>query len=63
VEEIKETLKSPDKITSYSRDKNIQYYYKQYKNLKAPNKFLLVVVKYLNGEGFIATAYLETKIK
>lgn len=55
--EIKETLKFPDKLIEKSYDKG--YYYKHYKYLKAPNKFVLVVVKYLNGTGFIITVYLE----
>ncbi|MFH1365334.1 MAG: hypothetical protein ABIH28_02005 [archaeon] len=59
-EEIKETLTAPDKLINYS-DKG--YYYKNYKNLKAPNRFILVIVRYLNNEGFIITSYLEAKIK
>ena len=59
-EEIKETLKNPDKIKNYY---NKGYYYKHYKYLKLPNRFILVIVKYLNGEGFVITAYLEEKIK
>jgi len=60
IEEIKETLQNPDKIKNYY-DKG--YYYKHYKYLKAPNRFILVVVKFLNGEGFVVTSYLEEKIK
>ncbi len=63
MEEIKETLQKPDRINSYSFDKNIQYFYKGYKHIDKPNKFVLVIVKYLNGEGYIISAYLETKIK
>lgn len=57
LEEIKETLKSPDKLDIQLSDKG--YYYKRYKYLKNPNCFVLVVVKYLNGDGFVITAYLE----
>jgi len=63
MEEIKETLQKPDKINSYSFDENVKYFYKGYKYLDKPNKFMLVVVKYLNGEGYIISSYLETKIK
>ena len=63
MEEIKETLQKPDKITSYSFDENLRYFYKGYKHLEKPNKYVLVVAKYLNGEGYIISAYLETKIK
>mgnify|MGYP001596340335 CR=1 FL=1 len=61
VEEIKETLKMPDKLITKPYNKG--YYYKNYKYLKEPNKFVMAVVKYLNGKGFIITTYLEEKIK
>ncbi len=60
LEEIKETLITPDKLIRFY---NKVYYYKYYKHLKAPNRFVLVVVKYLNGDGFVITSYLEEKIK
>ena len=63
IEEIKETLQKPDKITSYSFDENIKYFYKGYKHLDKPNKFVLVIAKYLNGEGYVISSYLESKIK
>ena len=63
IEELKEKLQEPDKITSYSFDENIKYFYKGYKHLDKPNKFVLVIAKYLNGEGYIISSYLETKIK
>ena len=63
IEEIKETLQKPDKITSYSFDENVKYFYKNYKHLDKPNKFVLVIVKYLNGEGYIISSYLESKVK
>ncbi len=63
LEKIKETLQNPDKIKSYSFDKNVNYFYKGYKNLEKPNKFLLVIVKYLNGEGYIISSYLTAKMQ
>jgi len=57
LEEIKETLQNPDKLEKKLLKKG--YYYKNYKFLKSPNKFILVIVKYLNGEGFVITTYLE----
>ena len=59
-EEIKKTLQYPDKIVS---DSDKGYYYKNYKYLTPPNRFILVIVKYLNGDGFMITAYLEGNIK
>ena len=61
LEEIKETLKNPVKITDYEFDENVKYYYKYFKERKA--KYLLVIVKYLNNHGFIITAYFVRYIK
>ena len=60
LEEIKETLKIPDKLIIKLYNKG--YYYKNYKYLKKPNKFILVVVKYLNRDGFVMSAYFVDKI-
>ncbi len=62
IEEIKETLKNPVKITNYPFDENLRYYYKYVKE-KEPAKYLLVIVKYLNNHGFIITAYFVNNIK
>lgn len=63
LEEMKETVCKPDAITSYSLDENIRYYYRYFKHIKSRNKYLLVVIKYLNGDGFVITSYFENKIK
>lgn len=63
LEEIRETIKNPAKITDYNQSDNIKYYYKYFKHRESSNKYLLVVVKYLNGEGFIVTAYFMKSIK
>ncbi len=56
-EEIRETLIKPDKIINSNNNKNIGFYCKFYKKLKTPYQNILVIVKYLNGEGFIISAY------
>jgi len=59
---IKETLENPTKITqSYGVRKH--YYYKYYKDRKSPDKFLMVIVKYLNGEGFVISAFYVKNVK
>ena len=63
LEEIKETLTKPDAITAYGIDENVRYYYRYFKHIKSKNKYLLVIVKYLNGEGFVIKSYFEDKIK
>ena len=62
LEEIKETIQKPDKITDLSLDEDVRYYYKYYKT-KNPPKYLLTIVKYLNGAGFIISAYFTSHIK
>lgn len=59
IEEIKETIMKPDKLI-FSNFKG--YYYKGYKNLKSPNRFIVVVVRYLNNHGFVLTSYAEKNI-
>ena len=60
VEKMKETVKNPDKITFLSLDKEVRYCYKYYKKFK---KYVLVIVKYLNGKGHIITAHFVKTIQ
>ena len=61
IEKIKETLISPIKIAAHDEG-DLYDYYNYYKNRKEKAKYLQVVVKYLNGEGFVITAYFVRKI-
>ena len=60
---IEETVSKPDKTTDYDIDESVKYYYKYYKHRLAHEKYLQVVVKYLNGERFILTAQFKPYIK
>jgi len=62
-EEIINALKEPLKITSYSLDKNVRYYYNYLKHKISTEKYLCIIVKYLNGEGFIISAFFKKYIK
>ena len=62
LEEMKETIQRPDKTTDWSLDEDVRYNYRYYKN-KDPPKYLLVIVKYLNGTGFVISAYFRSYIK
>ncbi|MEX0920037.1 MAG: hypothetical protein WDZ69_00455 [Candidatus Pacearchaeota archaeon] len=53
---VEDTIKSPDKIVPREKG-DISDYYKHYKHREGNLKFLKVVVKYLNSEGFIITSY------
>lgn len=59
-EEIKLTLQKPIKIIY--KGKNKHFYYQYFKYKKFPSKFIRVIVKYLNGEGFVISAYFVKNI-
>lgn len=62
-EMIEETIRKHDKITNIDIDEKVHYYYKYYKHRLPKEKFLQVVVKYLNGTGFVLTAQFKLHIK
>lgn len=57
---IEETLISPDVIKGFEYDEKVYFYYRYYKDAR---EYLLVLVKYLNGKGFIITSFFTDKIK
>mgnify|MGYP001613027425 FL=1 len=60
IENIKDTLLYPLTIKNSKYDERVRFYYKFYKKL---SKYLLVSVKYLNGEGFVITAFYTNKLE
>jgi len=56
LEEIKETLVHPLKII-IQQSGELRRYYSYQKNRKHPEKYLRVLVKYLNGDGFVITSH------
>lgn len=56
--EVKETLENPDEIRKSKKDPSVFLYYKKYKAW-----FVCVLVRHLNNEGYIITAYVADKIK
>ena len=63
LEDLKETLRNPTTVTTYSFDENVKHYYQYIKDRKSDAKHLLVIVKYLNEHGFIITAYFVRHMK
>ena len=57
-----ETLKEPD-LVCYSSDEENYQYYKYFAKTPVNEKYLLVIVKHLNKEGFVITAFFVGKIK
>jgi len=60
---IKETLTSPNEIRESLKDKSIWIYYKKYSKTPVTQKYMLVVVKVLNNEGEVITAFFTDRIK
>lgn len=61
VEEIKLTLTEPIKIKPSKYDpEKVRWYYRFNKEKK---RYMLVAVRYLNGEGFVITTYYLRNIK
>jgi len=63
IENIKEVLINPLVVKESIYDVNVNFYYRYYKEKKLRSKYLMVVVKYLNGEGFVITSYYVDKLK
>lgn len=60
--EIEHTLKNPLKITEHKKG-NLKNYYFYLKHREHPEKYLRVIVKYLNNCGFIITAHFVRYIQ
>ena len=59
LDDIKETLVNPTAISRHKYDENRRNYYLYYKGRK---RYLLVAVKYLNGNGYVSTSFIARKI-
>jgi hypothetical protein len=56
-EEVKRALASPVEVRKSKKDPSVYLYY-----LRVGNKFITVVTKHLNGEGFIISVYFTRRI-
>ncbi len=56
--EVKEAIKSPDEVRRSKKDALVFLYYKKYGDL-----FVCALVRHLNNEGYIITAYVADKMK
>ena len=60
---IKETLADPDEVRKSVHVSSIWLFYKFYISTPVTRKYLLVIVKILNEEGFIVTAFFTDSVK
>ncbi|MEW6416890.1 MAG: PBECR2 nuclease fold domain-containing protein [Nitrospirota bacterium] len=56
------TLENPD-FVYYSPTEENFHYYKRFEETPVTEKYLLMVAKHLNDDGFIITAFFVSKIK
>lgn len=60
---IAETLDSPDTVVESLSDPRARLYYRYYYGTAVGDKFLCVVVKLTDIDGFVITAYLTDRLK
>lgn len=60
---IAETLRYPQLVRQSRSDETAELYYRFYTQTTIGDKWLCVVVKYLQGDAFIVTAYFTDKPK
>ena len=61
-ERVKETIINPTTIRYDEYDENVNYFYREYKDMDSEERYLFTSVKYLNGDGFIITSFYTNKI-
>jgi|SRR3989344_3717592 len=62
LDNIKDTIENQINKKYSEEDSFVRYFYKYFKQNKVEEKYLLVAVKYLNGEGFVITSFFTNKI-
>lgn len=60
---IAETLSTPEWVVESLSDAQARLYYRFYIGTRIGNKYLCVVVKVLDTDAFVVTAYLTDKVK
>lgn len=62
LDKIKLTLVEPDTVY-YSASEETHHYYKKFSSTPVSEKFLLLVARHQDGEGFIITAFFVARIR
>ena len=60
---IQDTLVNPDVVRKSRTDNSVYLYYKYFEGTVVGNKWLCTLVKYLENDAFVITAYLTDKLK
>jgi len=61
--EVEVTLKNPEQVRRSRTDNTVLLYYRYYIGTLVGDKWLCVVVKHLENDAFVLTAYFTDKIK
>ncbi len=62
-DKLAETLLEPDVVIQSQSDDTVRLFHRFYRRLAVGDKYLSVVVKYVEGDVFIITAYFTDKVK
>lgn len=62
-DKIKQTLLQPEWVIRSSNDPSVRLYYRKYYGILAGDKFLCIVVKKIQNDLFILTAFSQIKRK
>ncbi len=63
IDKVQETLLNADKVVRSKIDAQVELFYRFYHSTPVTNKYLCVVVKILEDDAFIITAYFTDTIK
>ncbi len=63
LDRIEETVADPDEVRESVHDPSVLLFYKLYQETPVTEKYLLVIVKTVDEEGFIITAFLTDRAK
>jgi len=60
---LEEALAGPDSVVESNSDPTVRLYYRRFLETPVGDKFLCVVVKVIEVDAFVITAYLTDKVK
>ena len=58
-----ETLSEPDAVTASASNRDTQFYYRLYEDLRGRRRYICLVVRRMPDYSFIVTGYPDRKIK
>jgi hypothetical protein len=60
---IAETLADPDQVMATKADEKVHIYHRFYEQTPVTRKYLLVVVKILEGDAYVLTAHFRNQLR